>query len=248
MKRTLTIFALSLLILLAGCTSVTDATTTTTSTTSSAQSCNPLPNGSGPYTYVAIGASDAVGIGANCPATQGYVPLLGQRMPTNSHIVNEGISGATVRVAAAFELQPAIATKPNIITVWLAANDFRAMENGTLDLATYTQELDQLLGTLHTSTTAHIYVANLPDLTKLPYFIHGKVPLATVGIQTNAWNVAIAAVVAKNSDTLVNLYQSDIAAHPDYIWIDGFHPSTKGYAVLANTFWAVIQAHDDPKP
>ena len=248
MKRLTITLALSLLTLLVGCTSVMGATTTNPTALPNASSCNPLPNGTGPYTYVAIGASDAVGIGANCPATQGYVPLLGQRMPANSHIVNEGISGATVRVATTYELQAAIAAKPNIITVWLAANDFRAMENGTLTLATYTQQLDQLLGQLHASTTAHVYVANLPDLTKLPYFMHGLVPLSTVGVQTRAWNVAIAGVVAKNGDTLVNLYLSDIASHPDYIWIDGFHPSTKGYVVLTNTFWAVIQAHGDPKP
>jgi lysophospholipase L1-like esterase len=160
--------------------------------------------------------------------------------------VNLGIGGATVRVALADEVQDALAAKPSVVTVWLAANDFRAMENGSLTLATYTQQLDQLLGKLHQGTPVHIYVANLPDLTKLPYFMHGKVPLPTVTAQTLAWNVAIAAETAKYGDIPVDLFHSDIGNHPDYIWIDGFHPSTKGYVVLANAFWAVMQAHGDP--
>jgi lysophospholipase L1-like esterase len=245
MKHSLFPFILALVLFLVGCSSV--STAGATSPTSSTSTCTPFPVGSGPYTYVAIGASDAVGIGAGCPATQGYVPLLGLRMPTHTHVVNLGIAGATVSIAQTNELSAAIAAKPNLITVWLAANDFRAMESGTLTLATYTQNLDQLLASLHSNTTAHVYVANLPDLTKLPYFIHGTVPIATVGAQTLAWNTAIAGVVAKNGDTLVDLHASDLANHPEYIWIDGFHPSTKGYVVLANTFWAVIQAHGDPK-
>jgi len=242
MKRLLGVLALAICVVLAGCSSVGS-----TSADPVGSDCNPFPQGNGPYTYVAIGASDAVGIGATCPATQGYVPLLGQRMPAHARVVNLGIGGATVRVALGDEVQYALAAKPNIVTVWLAANDFRAMENGTLTLATYTQQLDQLLGQLHAGTSAHVYVADLPDLTKLPYFIHGTVPLPTIVAQTIAWNVAITAVAAKYGDVLVDLYHANLAAHPDYIWIDGFHPSTKGYAVLAGVFWAVMQAHGDPK-
>ncbi len=243
MKRFLGMLALVICVGLAGCTSVGSAGT---STDPVASDCNPFPQGSGPYTYVAIGASDAVGIGATCPATQGYVPLLGQRMPAHARVVNLGISGATVRVALSDEVSYALAAKPNIVTVWLAANDFRAMENGTLTLATYTQQLDHLLGQLHAGTSAHVYVADLPDLTKLPYFIHGNVPLPIIAAQTVAWNAAIIAVTAKYSDILVDLYHTNLAPHPDYIWIDGFHPSTKGYAVLAGVFWAAMQAHGDP--
>jgi acyl-CoA thioesterase-1 len=242
MKRLFGMLALMIAVALAGCASVGG-----TGTDPVSSDCMPFPQGSGPYTYVAIGASDAVGFGATCPATQGYVPLLGQRMPAHTRVVNLGISGATVQVALRDEVQFALAAKPNIITVWLAANDFRAMESGKLTLATYTQQLDQLLGQLHAGTHAHVYVADLPDLTKLPYFIHGTVPLPTIAAQTNTWNAAITAVIAKNGDVLVDLYHASLAAHPDYIWIDGFHPSTKGYAVLAGVFWAVMQAHGDPQ-
>lgn len=209
--------------------------------------CQPLPEGAGPYTYVAIGASDAVGFGATCPDTQGYVPLLTQRMPAGTRVDNLGINGEKVKAALVDELPDALAAKPNIITVWLAANDFRAMENGTLTLAEYAQELDQMLAGLQAGSHAHVYVANLPDLTKLPYFQHGTVPLATVATQNAQWNATIAAAISKHGDVLVDLFHSDIASHPEYIFADGFHPSTLGYTVLADAFFAIMQTHGDPK-
>src|SRR5579884_3816172 len=152
----------------------------TATTTTDAPSCQPLPDGNGPFVYVALGASDAVGFGADCEVTHGYVPLLGQKMPHGTKVVNLGIAGATVNIALQDELPAALAAKPNIVTVWLAANDFRAMENGTLTLTQYAHQFDHMLAGLHTLSSTRVFVANLPDLTKLPYFIHGTVPLATV--------------------------------------------------------------------
>lgn len=213
-----------------------------------AAGCLPLPDGKGSYSYVAIGASDAVGFGATCPDTQGYVPLLGRRMPAGTRVTNLGINGEKVKSALIDELPDALAAKPNLVTVWLAANDFRAMENGTLTLAEYTQSLDAMLAGLQAGTHAHVYVANLPDLTKLPYFQHGTIPLTTVAAQNAQWNAVIASEVSKHGDISVDLFHSDIASHPEYIFADGFHPSTLGYKVLADTFFAAMQAHGDPKP
>ncbi len=241
MKRIFVAMSLVLAILLAACGTSAHANGSTATTP-----CAPYPNGSGPYVYVAIGASDAVGFGATCPERDGYVPLLGQRMPHGADVVNLGIGGATVATALTDELSYAIAAHPNVITVWLAANDFRTMENGTLTLATYSSQLNQLLGALRTQTHADVYVANLPNLTELPIFQHGSVPLATVAQQNAAWNAAIDADVAQNHMFLVDLSTNDIAAHPQDIFIDGFHPTSAGYKLLADTFWQVMQAHGDP--
>jgi len=226
----------ALALVMAGCSS-------TATTISDSSSCQPLPNGNGPFVYVAIGASDAVGFGADCEVTHGYVPLLGQKMPHGAKVVNLGIAGATVNVALQDELPAALAAKPNLITVWLAANDFRAMENGTLTLAQYGKQLDKMLAGLHTLPNTHVFVANLPDLTKLPYFIHGTVPLATVAQQAQEWNDIIDNEIAKYGDVLVDLYRSDLADHPEFIFADGFHPSTLGYRALANIFWNTIASH-----
>src|SRR5579859_6808968 len=59
---------------------------------------------SGPITYVAMGASDAVGVGSTQPGSQGYVPLLATRLPKGSHLVNLGISGIHLHDALTEEL------------------------------------------------------------------------------------------------------------------------------------------------
>src|SRR5438552_17701831 len=59
----------------------------------------PLALTTGPITYVALGASDAVGVGSNQPGSQGYVPLLATHFTKRSHLVNLGISGIRVHEA-----------------------------------------------------------------------------------------------------------------------------------------------------
>ncbi|HKS70722.1 MAG TPA: hypothetical protein VJQ45_09890, partial [Ktedonobacterales bacterium] len=46
-----------------------------------------------PAVYVALGASDAVGVGATDPNTKGYVPLLIAHLPAHSRALNLGVDG-----------------------------------------------------------------------------------------------------------------------------------------------------------
>ena len=57
------------------------------------------------------------------------------------------------------------------------------------------------------------------------------------------WNAAISAAVTQYGAVLVDLYPSDLVAHPEYVSGDGFHPSSAGSARLADLFWAQMQAH-----
>src|SRR5260370_37112211 len=69
---------------------------------------NPLPTG--PVTYVALGASDAVGVGSNFPGSQGYGPLIAAHLPTGSHMINFGISGIHRNEALTKDLPRAVPT------------------------------------------------------------------------------------------------------------------------------------------
>jgi len=191
-------------------------------------------------TYVALGASDAVGVGSDVPGAQGYVPLVAAHLPEKSHLINLGISGIQLHEALSQELPLALSTSPNLVTIWLVANDFI----GGVTYGQYFHDLNFMLQELHKGTHARIVMANLPDLTLLPAFSHetpAQKAQMLVGIQQ--WNKEIALLAKQYGVALVDLYSqgSQITAHPEYISGDGFHPSPSGYVQLADYFWRVIE-------
>jgi acyl-CoA thioesterase I len=218
-----------------------------TGPTTQAATSSPTPPP--PVTYVAIGASDALGVGADDPSTQGYVPLLIAHLPKGSVALNVGVSGILLHDALQQELPEAIAFHPSLITVWLVGNDFR----DCTPLSQYAVDLNTLLAALHSQTHAKVFVANTPDMSVLPYFAqeHGAGGGACVQGASTAqiralalqWNAVIDPIILRYGDILVDLYHTDLASHPGYISSDGFHPSSQGYAQLADLFWAAIIAH-----
>ena len=190
-----------------------------------------------PLTYVAIGASDAVGVGAANPETDGWVPRLGAQLGPDVRVVNLGVSGSTLSQALQEQLGPALDARPDVVTVWLAVNDF----NAKVPLEAYSADLDTLLGQLE-STHARVLVGNIPDLGALAAY-RGVDP-APLRAQVDSWNAVIADTTARHGDTLVDLYShwQDVADHPEYLSSDGFHPSSEGYQALADVFAAALQA------
>ena len=193
-----------------------------------------------PITYVALGASDAVGVGSSQPGAQGYVPLIAARLPQGSHMLNLGISGIRLHAALSEELPLALNTSPQLVTIWLVTNDFI----GGVSYGNYLDDLNALLGQLHAKTRARIVMANLPDITLLPAFGRDTPTEKTRLRQAvDQWDQGIAQVAARYEVTLVNLLQrdSELTTHPEYISRDGFHPSPQGYVRLAELFWQAIQ-------
>jgi lysophospholipase L1-like esterase len=197
--------------------------------------------------YVALGASDAVGVGATDPNTQGYVPVLISRLPQDAEALNLGVSGYKVHDALQNKITAAVNAHPTLVTVWLAANDFR----DCTPLNQYTSDLNALLDQLQKQTKAQVFVANLPDMSLLPAMRPGSQGLGAchqtqtiqqLRAETQTWNGAIAQTVNSHGDDLIDLYRAELASHPEYISGDGFHPTTVGYLRLADLFWADIQA------
>lgn len=197
--------------------------------------------------YVALGASDAVGVGATNPNTQGYIPVLISRLPADAYELNLGVSGYRIHDALVNKLPTAIATRPTLVTIWLAGNDFR----GCTPLAAYLGDLNTLLDQLRAQTKAQVFIANLPDMSLLPAMrpgsnglgeCHAAESAAQMRTSVQQWNGAIAGAVSAHGDTLIDLFQSQLASHPEYISGDGFHPTSAGYLQIANLFWAQIQA------
>lgn len=184
------------------------------------------------FTYVAIGASDAFGVGTYDPAHDNWPTVLAGLLGPDAHLVNLGIPGETVAEARQTELPIALDARPELVTVWLGVNDIVQ----SVPVATYEQQLEAMLLSLHQSANARVYVANIPDLSLLPSFAgENQAALHTTIVQ---WNAAIAQAVAASGATLVDLYASwsELANHPEYIASDGFHPSTVGARRLAEVF------------
>jgi lysophospholipase L1-like esterase len=184
-----------------------------------------------PVTYVAIGASDAVGVGAAKPETEGWVPQFGARLGSNVRVVNLGVSGSTLGQALQEQLAAAIDAHPDVVTVWLAVNDL----NAHVPLESYAADLDTLLGELE-ATQARVLVGNVPDLRGLAAY-RGIDPAPLVA-EVDQWNAVIADGVERHGATLVDLHAHwrEVLDHPEYLSADGFHPSTAGYQALADAF------------
>jgi acyl-CoA thioesterase-1 len=204
----------------------------------SLSACTSTAQGQQALTYVAIGASDAVGVGAKDPETEGWVPRLGARLGPNARVLNLGVSGSTLSQALQEQLGPAIDAQPQIVTVWLAVNDL----NARVPLERYAADLDTLLASLQDHTHARVYVGNVPDLARLASY-RGVDP-GPLAAEVDAWNQAIAQTTARHGATLVDLYGhwQEVTEHPEYLSADGFHPSSDGYAALAKVFSDAIDA------
>jgi lysophospholipase L1-like esterase len=182
---------------------------------------------------VGIGASDTVGVGASDPAREGWVPRMAQLLGPGTRLRNLGVSGTLMHTAVRDQLPVAVREQPDLVTVWLAVNDLDAHT----PLESYSVDLDTLLGTLARQTHAQVLVANVPNLVLLPKYQAMDAEL--IGAEVGRWNVAIADAALRNDAQLVDLYAhwAELAQRPEYISADGFHPSSAGYARVAQLFF-----------
>ena len=191
-------------------------------------------------TYVAIGASDTFGVGTYDPYDDNWptdlAALLGS---SHIHLINLGIPGITVHDALNLELPVALDSHPDLITIWLGVNDIVDKVSAN----SYASDLNTLLARLRANSPhARIAIANVPDLTLLPFFAGTDTQLLTQQIQV--YNTVIASAAQQHQAILVDLAQQNynLKAHPEYINSnDGLHPSDIGYEQLAKVFYQALQ-------
>ncbi|HEX3723603.1 MAG TPA: SGNH/GDSL hydrolase family protein [Nitrolancea sp.] len=195
-----------------------------------------------PQVYVALGASDAVGVGADHPSSEGWVPLVASELPSSPELINLGINGATLSDVISQELPVAVDARANWISIWPGINDLRQ----DVSLTTFTSELNTLLARLSRQTVAHVIVLNIPDLRLVPAF--ASVDPTTLDQTVREWNNTIAQAAQQHHDLLVDLYgnSQEIAGHPEDISSDGFHPSTAGYRRIADLVMKTVHADVSP--
>jgi lysophospholipase L1-like esterase len=194
--------------------------------------------------YVAIGASDTVGVGASDPAKGSWPALVAARLPAGSPTyTNLGVSGSLTLQAVTQQLPGAIAQKPNLISVWLAVNDL----NATIEPTSFADSLGQIVDGLVQNTSATIFVGDVPDLRAVPVYAGADKTRLLAGIQ--AYNDAIAAIAAKNPGRVkvVDLFTGSAAlVSTGTVSQDGFHPSDEGYQLIADRFANAMRASGVP--
>ncbi|MBI3970080.1 MAG: hypothetical protein HY332_02220 [Chloroflexi bacterium] len=196
----------------------------------------PAPALTPPLTYVALGASDATGVGVDNPARDGWVPVFARSLPQPARLVNLGIPGLKLREALGVLLPPALEAQPNLITVWLVVNDVL----GGVALDDYVADLDRLLEQLRSGARARVAVGNIPDASESSRYL--GLPSVERRALTGLWNAAIGATVRAHDATLVDLFTRwPVALHPEFIGPDGLHPTAAGYRSLAATFLALLR-------
>ena len=240
------------LLLVAGCSSPPTRAPTAAPATSAAATlaavtlsptATPTPSPAAAIRYVAIGASDTVGVGATDPATGSWPARIATLLPPGSAFVNVGVSGSIALQARTAQLPGAIAQRPTVVSIWLAVNDM----NATIEPASYANDLGAIVDALVTGTSAKIFVGNVPDLRPVPaYKDADKVALFRL---ISAYNAAIAAIAAKYPGRVfaVDLFtgSADLVSTIT-VSGDGFHPSDAGYQLIADRFAGAMRSSGIP--
>ena len=137
---------------------------------STAGSQTPAATTAAAIRYVAIGASDSVGVGASDPARGSWPSRVAALLPAGAVYMNVGVAGSLALQAEREQLPGAIAQHPTLVTVWLAVNDL----NATIEPASFADALGQIVDGLVAKTSATIFVGDVPDLRAVPVYVQRR--------------------------------------------------------------------------
>jgi acyl-CoA thioesterase I len=186
--------------------------------------------------YLAIGASDAAGVGAE-PVTDGYVYVIAGELAKRIDEVFPTL--LAIPGADAEELDGGLdrlresEIEPDLVTIWTGANDVIRVE----DVDDFEAALEHMLERLRERTDGIIVAANIPDLTKLPRFREQPDENVTRE-RIEAFNDTIAEQATAHDVLVVDLYAQPVEG--DLVSEDGFHPSNAGHRRIAEEFLEVI--------
>jgi lysophospholipase L1-like esterase len=188
--------------------------------------------------YVAVGASDAVGIGA-VPLRNGYVFRIRDELEDRGKdvaLVNLGVPGAnTDSINRRVQRFLRMDVNPHLITVWVGNND---LIDG-VEVDEFEDELEELLSLLRARTEGPIVIANLPDLTRLPRFVRN--PDRNVTRQrVMSFNNVIEEQAEEFDIAVIDLFKEQIE-EKCVSDVDGFHPNNDGHERIAGLFLQVIE-------
>ena len=107
------------------------------------------------------------------------------------------------------QLQAAIFLKPTVLFLWIGNNDaLNAAFAGTPAVMTpvsaFTQEYQQLIAALHSQTKAKLIIANIPDVTLVPYLTPAALIIGEVSAASGLPPAVVSALLGIQPGDLVN--------------------------------------------
>lgn len=208
--------------------------------------------------YAAVGASETAGWGAGNFRTESWPRVLLDLALPDFKLVNLGLPGATVDRAIERELPRLRRAQPDIVTVWLNANDI--LQGVTP--ARYKRDFNRLLRHIKRTKPDQILVANTPPLETLPAYLACRPdppedgPFCFLGSSlpsppemralVSRYNQIIKRSVKVTGATLIDLHSSareaqKMGTDAALVSDDGLHPSTEGHRAIAESFSDKIQ-------
>lgn len=212
--------------------------------------------------YVAVGASETVGVGSREPLRDAWTQVLFRTgLPRQTTFVNLGVPGSTVDDAIDEQLPEALRLEPTLVTVWLNVNDLLRQ----VEPSVFEGRLTRLLTALRRDGATRVLVANTPPLDRLPAYLACRGDAAAANQQTcllgpdaglprpeavqamvDTYNQAIGRAASTSGAEVVDLHALVLEARTagteaTMVSDDGFHPSAAGYEAVAEAFAAALR-------
>lgn len=206
---------------------------------------NQTPMTTGPIVYVALGDSTGSGVGAR---DGGYVLRLFKRLEERrpeSKLTNLCVSGATTADVLRDQVERGVAMNPDLVTLGIGINDI----GHGLTLEEFERNYEEILSALRQKTRAEIIVTNIPDISSAPS-IPGSMR-SDYQRKIIRYGQKLEEIAARHGVVIFDIYSvtnRELASHPEYFSVDGFHPSDAGYELWAEQMWPILaQVIGEPK-
>ena len=127
---------------------------------------------------------------------------------TNDQIITSLVLGYPAGTTGT-QVQQALAQKPSTVFLWIGGDDALAADgagdpSAMTPLSAFTADFTQLMTTLKAGTTAHLFVANIPDVTEIPYLTQANELLSEVQTLTGISPATAGPLLGISPDDLIN--------------------------------------------
>jgi lysophospholipase L1-like esterase len=149
------------------------------------------------------------------------------------------VSGATTDDVLRGQLQPAINSRPTLVTLGIGIND----AGRGVPVERFARNYEEIIKGIRARTNAPVVLTNLPDVSLAPVVppsLRGE-----LGDTIKLFNQRIEEISGRYGLLVVDAYQptrEQIQQHPEFFSSDGFHPSDIGYEYWAKLMWPTIKS------